>query len=362
MVVPIKSLLKSLAIFSFTLTPKRLINIVQIYLSMFLSKIFRRQIVWGYPPILMVEPTNICNLKCPMCPSGSGDMKRELGKMNFDDFKKIIDEIGPYIIQVQLWNQGEPFINRSFIEFIAYANSKGIMTHTSTNGHYIRTDEQAEALINSGLDQLIFSMDGTNKESYEKYRVGGNFDVVLEALERIARVKIKLNSKTPLVELQFIIFKHNQSEIDEIISLSKKFRLNRLSFKTAQVYSVDQAVTFLPDDSDQMRYDFDGSNFQLKGDIKNWCKRLWLNSTVNWDGSISPCCFDKDADHAFGNMFQHDTCFKKIWRNSKYQAFRKKVMQNRSSITMCTNCTEGLPEPYTKIIEINDLEHHVDKL
>ena len=322
---------------------------------MYLSKIFRRQIVWGYPPILMVEPTNICNLKCPMCPSGNGDMKRDLGKMDLKNFKKVIDEIGPYIIQVQLWNQGEPFINRSFLDFITYANSKGIMTHTSTNGHYIRTDEQAEALITSGLDQLIFSMDGTNKESYEKYRIGGNFDVVLDALKSITSAKSKLKSKTPLVELQFIVFKHNQAESDEITLLSKKLGINRLSFKTAQVYSADQAVTFLPDDTEHMRYDFDGQDYNLKGEIKNWCKRLWINSTINWDGSVSPCCFDKDADHAFGNTFLENTQFKNIWKSTGYRLFRKKVMTNRSAIEMCTNCTEGLPQPYTKIIEITDL-------
>ncbi len=355
MVVPFKSLIKSITIFKFSLTPKRILNVVKIYLSMMLSKILRRQIVWGYPVILMVEPTNICNLKCPMCPSGNGDMKRELGKMSLEDFIKVIDEIGSYIIQVQLWNQGEPFINRSFLDFIAYANSKGIMTHTSTNGHYIRTDQQAEDLVNSGLDQLIFSMDGTNKESYEKYRVGGNFDVVLDALQKITGAKKRLKSKTPLVELQFIVFKHNQSEIDDIIGLSKKLGINRLSFKTAQVYSSEQAVTFLPDDSDHMRYHIEGENYKLKGDIKNWCKRLWLNSTINWDGSVSPCCFDKDAEHAFGDMNHDNTNFGNIWRNKGYRKFRGQVMQNRASIEMCTNCTEGLPQPYTKIIEIDDL-------
>jgi MoaA/NifB/PqqE/SkfB family radical SAM enzyme len=275
--------------------------------------------------------------------------------MDLKNFKKVIDEIGPYIIQVQLWNQGEPFINRSFLDFITYAKSKGIMTHTSTNGHYIRTDEQAEALIMSGLDQLIFSMDGTNKESYEKYRIGGNFDVVLDALRRITVAKSKLKSKTPLVELQFIVFKHNQSEIDEIISLSKELGINRLSFKTAQVYSSDQAVAFLPDDSQHMRYDFDGQDYYVKGAIKNWCKRLWINSTVNWDGTVSPCCFDKDADYAFGNSFLEKTPFKKVWKSTGYRSFRKNVMLDRSGIEMCTNCTEGLPQPYTKIIEISDL-------
>jgi radical SAM protein with 4Fe4S-binding SPASM domain len=254
-----------------------------------------------------------------------------------------------------LWNQGEPFINKSFLDFVRYAKAKGLMVETSTNGHFIRNDDEAENLIRSKLDQLIFSMDGTSKESYEKYRVGGNFDLVLETLERIARAKEKLNIKTPLVELQFIVFKHNQSEIDNIIELCKNYNLNRLAFKTAQIYSTDQAIHYLPDDENYRRYDMDGQNFSIKGQLKNWCKRLWLNSTVNWDGSVSPCCFDKDANYAFDNIFTNHTNFTVTWKNKAYMSFRKQVMSQRKAIEMCTNCTEGLKQPYTKIIEVKDI-------
>jgi MoaA/NifB/PqqE/SkfB family radical SAM enzyme len=355
MLIPFKSALKSLAIINIKLTAKRIINLMKITSSMLLSRITGMQIVWGYPIILMVEPTNICNLKCPMCPSGNGDMKRALGELDLENYKKLIDDIGDYILQIQLWNQGEPFINRSFLDFIRYAKEKGIMVQTSTNGHFIRTDKQAEDLIQSGLDHLIFSMDGTNPKTYEKYRVGGNYNLVIETLGRIARIRDKLHSKTPLLELQFIVFRHNQNEIDEIIALSKKNKINHLSFKTAQVYSSEQAEMYLPQESSYSRYKFDGKTYEMKGEIKNWCKRLWLNSTVNWDGSVSPCCFDKDAEHAFANIFGENNSFKTTWKNIAYMRFRKRVMTKRKAIFMCNNCTEGLPEPYIKIIEISDL-------
>jgi radical SAM protein with 4Fe4S-binding SPASM domain len=290
-----------------------------------------------------------------MCPSGNGDMKRSLGKLDIENYKRLLDDVGDYVLQVQLWNQGEPFINKSFLEFVRYAKLKGIMVQTSTNGHFIRTDDDAENLIRSGLHQLIFSMDGSNKASYEKYRVGGNFNLVLDTLARIARVKSQLNSKTPLVELQFIIFKHNQDEIEKIIEICKKFNLNRLSFKTAQVYSSVQALMYLPDDENHRRYNFNDRSYSMKGEIKNWCNRLWLNATVNWDGSVSPCCFDKDADFAFENIFTNSSTFTSTWKNNAYMAFRKKVMSNRNAIKICTNCTEGLKEPYAKIVEVKDI-------
>jgi MoaA/NifB/PqqE/SkfB family radical SAM enzyme len=290
-----------------------------------------------------------------MCPSGNGEMKRDMGKLDLANFKTLLDEIGDYILQIQLWNQGEPFINKNFLEFVRYAKSKGVMTQTSTNGHFIRSDAEAEDVIQSGLDILIFSMDGTNQESYEKYRVGGNYRLVMDTLERLAAAKKKLNSKTPLIELQFLIFKHNQSEIDNIISISKKLALNRLSFKTAQVYSNEQAVAFLPENDRYNRYQKMDDDFVLKGDIKNWCKRLWLNPAINWDGSFSPCCFDKDADHAYGNVFNKKDSFQMLWRGNNARTFRKQILKDRKAIGMCTNCSEGLPQPYTNIVEISNL-------
>jgi radical SAM protein with 4Fe4S-binding SPASM domain len=356
MIVPIKALIRSMRVIHLKITPKRVVNIIKIYSSMFISRLTGKQVVWGYPLFLMVEPTNICNLKCPMCPSGNGDMSRSLGKLDLENYKRLLDNVGDYILQVQLWNQGEPLINKNFHEFVRYAREKGIMTQTSTNGHYFRDDDAAGELVTSGLDILIFSLDGTNQETYEKYRVGGKYEVVLDGLERISAARDRLGSATPLIELQFIVFKHNQQEIDEIKQIARRLKIDRLSFKTAQVYSDDQAAEFLPDSDDFKRYNYDGDSLQMKGQMVNWCKRLWLNSTVNWDGSVSPCCFDKDADHAFANIFESGTGFRQVWRNVKYMAFRRRVMENRASIEMCRNCTEGLKVPYTQIIELDDLK------
>ncbi len=151
-VVPIKSIIKSLLIINLRLTPKRIANMIKIFTSMLFSRLTRRQIVWGYPLFLMVEPTNICNLKCPMCPSGNGEMSRALGKLNFENYKRLLDDVGDRVLQVQLWNQGEPLINKSLLDFVRYAKGKGIVTQTSTNGHYIRTEEAAEEIVLSGLD------------------------------------------------------------------------------------------------------------------------------------------------------------------------------------------------------------------
>ncbi len=354
-VVPLRSIIKSIFIFKIRYTPKRLWNLIRIIASMQATRLLRRPVVWGYPPILMIEPTNICNLKCPMCPAVVGKRVLKKGQLKLENFKKVLDEIGEYVIQLQLWNQGEPFLNKYFLEMIRYAKSKGVMTITSTNGHFIESDEKAEEIIRSGLDQLILSMDGTNQETYEKYRIGGDYQRVIDNLGRLARAKQRLKSKRPLIELQFIVFKHNQDEIDAIIELAKEYRIDRLSFKTAMVYTPDQAEMYLAVDQKEKLYAVEDGKVKRKQRVPNWCKRLWLNSTVNWDGTVVPCCFDVDSDYVFGELFTNGNSFKRIWKNKKYMAFRRAVLRNRQAIEMCNNCTEGMPEPYARIIELEDL-------
>ena len=351
-VVPFKASLRSLTIFKVAHTPRRIWNLIKIMASMNLSKILRLPVVWGIPPIVMVEPTNICNLKCPMCPSGNGDMARPRGRLDLENFKKLMNDIGPYVYQIQFWNQGEPFLNKQFLDMVAYAKRFGVMTQTSTNGHFIRSLSDAKAIVHSGLDQIIFSLDGTNPETYAKYRVGGDFNVVLQGLQYLSQAKRQLKSKRPLIELQFLIFKHNLNELKHIVEIARQNEVERISFKTAQIYSDEQGFEFLPENEQLNRYQFDGQHFSLKSDLPNWCKRLWLNTTINWDGSVSPCCFDKDADYAMDFIFNNSTPFKKVFKNEKYMAFRQQVLTNRKNIEMCRNCTEGMEEPYARIVEM----------
>ena len=162
--------------YGYAFTWKKLWNFTKVMASMGVSWVVRRPVIWGRPFMMMVEPTNLCNLKCPLCPSGNGEMTRTRGKMGLEDFKKLIDESGDYLILLMLWNQGEPFINTDFVEMVRYAHGRGIPTLTSTNGHYVRNLDQARAIVDSGLDELILSMDGVDQETYERYRVGGELD------------------------------------------------------------------------------------------------------------------------------------------------------------------------------------------
>lgn len=346
--IPLPLLWKVVTTYQYRITGKRLWNMMQVGAAILLSKIFRRVMILGQPLLLMVEPTNICNLKCPMCPSGAGEMTRPKGMMEFQTFQLAVDEIGKGLILIQFWNQGEPFLNKEFLRMVRYAKGKGIAAMTSTNGHFIRSEEEAEAVVQSGLDEILISVDGLDQETYAQYRRGGNLQTVLEGIRLLSDAKKRMHAKHPLINMQFLVMKHNQSQRDEMFNLAKELGADIATLKSAQVYSDEQADDFLPDDEHFRRYQKDDDHYHIKGNLPNYCQFLWHGAVLNQDGRISPCCFDKDADFVWGDFAKGDRSFLQIWKGRESVHFRKSILKNRSGFEICNNCFEGMPQPYVQ--------------
>ncbi|OQY28596.1 MAG: hypothetical protein B6244_06725 [Candidatus Cloacimonetes bacterium 4572_55] len=349
--IPLKTIYRTLTTYRYRITMKRALNILKVGGSMALSRVRRQPIVWGTPLMLMVEPTNICNLKCPMCPSGAGELTRPAGNLTLDRFKQIIDEVGDGLVLILFWNQGEPYLNKNFNQMTAYAKTKNIPVMTSTNGHFLRTMNAVDSVIDSGLDEIIISMDGVDQESYERYRVGGNFQRVIDGMELLSRRKRERNTARPLIHLQFLVMKHNQEKINEIKRLAKRIRVDRLSLKSAQIYTKDQGDHFLPDDERFRRYEDSEGKYRVKMRSENWCRVIWYSLTLNWDGTVVPCCFDKDADFIVGDLAKGEK-IKDIWKGEKMQAMRRQILSDRSKIAICANCFEGMSQSYSYFVEL----------
>ncbi|HDQ46054.1 MAG TPA: radical SAM/SPASM domain-containing protein [bacterium] len=348
--IPIQIIWKILSSYRFRLTGRRLFNLLHIVLAMGLSRIFRKPVVRGKPALLMVEPTNLCNLQCPMCPSGNGDLSRPRGKMNLDSYRRVLDRIGDTLLLIQFWNQGEPFLHPDLVEMIRYAKQKGIAVMTSTNGHFLDSESRVDDLIRSGLDEIIISLDGVDQESYETYRVGGRFQKVVDGVRLLAERKKKMGSRTPLINLQFLVFKQNASRLGEVRKLARELGADILQLKSPQVYSTDQAAAFLPEDESFRRYRIEGEALRIKSTVPNWCKFLWYGAVLNWDGSLAPCCFDKDGRFGYGNAFEDGKDILSLWTNSVSHEFRSGVLRNRKEIEICLNCFEGMEQDFTQYI------------
>jgi radical SAM protein with 4Fe4S-binding SPASM domain len=301
-----------------------------------LSIIAKKTIILGKPESISVEPTNICNLSCPECPTGTNSLTRTTGDIDLKLFKQIIDDGKKYLYNIILYFQGEPFISKDIYEQIRYAKNNKLYTITSTNGHYLNK-ENCKSIINSGLDRLLISLDGTNQETYEKYRIGGDFNKVIDGIKTLVATKQELNSKAPYLILQFLVFKHNQHQINEIKQLGKELGVDKVEIKTAQIINNSAINTSIDKFS---RYKETDKKLEIKTKLANRCKRMWNSVVVTIDGNISPCCFDKDSMHNYGNY--SDISFKEIRKHKSYLAFSNKILSDRKSIDICTNCSEGL--------------------
>ncbi len=320
------------------LTLRRFFNILQSSSSFILSALLKKNIVWGVPPIVNIEPTNICNLKCPLCVTGSGQMLRPRGKMDFSLLQKLVDELADRILYITLYSQGEPYLHSRFNEFVRYAKNRGVYVNTSTNAHYFDM-ENARAVVKSGLDSMIISLDGVTQESYSHYRVNGSLDTVMEGIRNLVAAKAELHSKTPYLFLQFLVMKHNEGEIPELKKLARELGVDRLLIKTLQVMTFEEALEWLPENDKYRRYKVGENDFTVKKG-KGACPRPWLTTLVDWDGLVVPCCFDKNGEHALGNMNESD--FLTIWQGKKYRGFRSRLLRNRESIDICRNCNFGI--------------------
>ena len=326
--------------FAGKLTPARLWNGIKVFTSYYISKISKKPIQWGYPVSISFEPTTSCNLRCPECPSGLREFTRPTGMLQKDFFTQTIDDISKELLYLIFYFQGEPYLNTSFLDMVKYASDKGLYTATSTNAHYL-TDAAAKKTVESGLDRLIISIDGTTQEAYKQYRVGGNLDKVIEGAKNIVKWKKELNSKTPFVFFQFLVVKHNEHQIEDIKRLAKEIGVDQVRFKSAQVYDYENDPNnLIPVNEKYSRYkrNADGS-FKAKNKFANSCRRLWSANVITWDGLVVPCCFDKDAMHRLGNL--KNESFKKIWHNDNYKQFRGELMKSRKNIDICANCSEG---------------------
>ena len=319
--------------------PSRVWNALKVVSSFYATKWSNKPIQWGMPMTISVEPTTACNLRCPECPSGLRAFSRPTGNLKADFFKKTIDEIHKELMYLIFYFQGEPYINPEFLNMVKYAADKGIYTITSTNGHFLN-EENARKTIESGLDRLIISVDGTTQKVYENYRKEGRLENVLKGASNIVKWKRKLKSKTPHTIFQFLVVKPNEHQIPEIYRLAKTMGIDEVKLKTAQVYDYQNGNPLIPENEVYSRYQKqeDGS-YTIKNELLNHCWKLWHSCVVTWDGMVVPCCFDKDATHRLGDLKEQS--FKQVWQNESYTAFRTKLLGGRNEIDICTNCTEG---------------------
>jgi len=298
---------------------------------------------WGWPTHVQIEPTTHCNLECVLCPVTEG-LGRPPRHMGLRTFQKIIDELGQHLFIILLWDWGEPFLNPSIYDMISYAKKRKIGVISSTNGHVFATGDHAERLVDSGIDYIIVAVDGVTQATYEQYRQRGDLATVKAGINRIVQARRALHSSTPLVNLRFIVMKHNEHEIPQLQEFSRSLGVDALTLRTLCTYDdgeycvteVDGSA-FVPENPSYQPFTLDPlSQSRIRRKV-NPCKVLWNNPAIHSDGKVFPCTFDPHGRVPLGDI--EESSFADIWWGPSYRALRRKFRENHRHLALCRDCT-----------------------
>lgn len=307
------------------ITYSRLLNYISANVGYFCSNITGRVYLNAKPVFASIEPANYCNLSCPHCPTGKKLIDKLDSRMSMEDFIIYIDALLPELMYLNLYFQGEPFLNKNLVDMVKYASERGVFVCVSTNANAL-TENVIANLSKSGIGRLIICLDGANSQSYSTYRVGGNFNKVIDAIKLCVKYKLPL-------EVQCLLLSTTEKEIDEIKVLCNSLGVGRLVFKKAQFYN-DYLV---PEKDENLRYKRNlNGELVPKAKLKNKCWRLFSTIVIDVDGNVPACCFDKSAKYSFGNL--KDSNLTKVWLGERANKFRQVVLKNRKGIDICNNC------------------------
>jgi len=298
----------------------------------------------GLPTILQVEPTSRCNLRCLVCPVASG-LERPGGDMDFSLYKGLIDELEEALLLVMFWDWGEPFLNPKAYEMINYARSREIKVMASTNGHAFAAGDHAREVVESGLDVLVFSVDGITQETYRRYRRGGDLDAVLEGIRRVVSEKKRQNSQTPLVNFRFIVMRHGEEELGNLQNFVRPLGVDVLTVRRFHEIPTapggqrakEQSLAPVQGDYRLPRVE-EGKKAATRVKV-NPCRNLWNCPTVHWDGTVCSCFMDFNEQRPLGSLRRES--FRQIWSGSRYQQLRRQFRTGWRDTPLCGVCSSG---------------------
>lgn len=319
------------------MTPRRIQNFIQMREDQRLG----RASVRSYPMSMSLESVNACNLRCPGCFTGAGAVGRPRSAISLPLFRRLLSEVGPFLLNLDLHNWGEPLLHRDLPEMIGAASEFGMSTTVSTNFSFLLNDKRLDELARSGLTSLVVSIDGATQASYERYRKRGRLDLVLNNCRAMLEAKRRAGRILPEVIWVFHVFDYNAHEVPAARALARELGMT---------FAVDKGWTIGEE------WDAQGAALFSRGFLHR-CWFLWEHATVNNDGGVSICAasfFDGDDVGRVGDE-PEPTSFFSIWNGSRMQAARA-LFESRDDSSAgrdlaCYDC------PVTKNFEIAKREH-----
>ena len=305
----------------------------------FLMKLFRTLLITKsrgtsvYPPNVLIEVTNACNLRCRMCFIwGEGVSRhREIGFVGEKVWKAAIDEMGSWPINatLDLHGAGEPLLHPNFFQIAEYAKSKGNISVGFLSNATLLDEEKAKAVISSGIDWVAFSVDGAQKEIFEHYRKGARFEQVEENIERL--LSLRRNGRPSVT---FNMVSHDEADPGLFINRWKgKVDVLTLSSKRPPERKEDSPIL-----------------------MTSPCPLLSQQLVVAWNGVAGLCCEDFWGDYVTGTF--PESSLYEIWQGKALmKARRLHENGNYRKIPLCRQCNAGELHGYEEWTEERNGSH-----
>ena len=330
------------------------------------------------PYYLCIDPSDICQLRCPTCPTGIENeslknkdavttlYRTDRKKLSMELYDSVMDELGEKLFHVMFYNYGEPLLNPLLPQFIQKATDYGISSNLHTNLSLKMSDEYVDELLSSGINEISVSIDGFSQEAYELHRVGGDVELVRHNLAKLAKARDRLQLDTELI-YKFLIFKHNEDEVELARAFANEIGV---SFMAGDAFVHDQ--TWLPShrEGEQPYYSAEemeaifgswegagrGDYFEHEvhpfwnvlprdagSDLPNACSWHYGYSVITAGGPVAPCCAVSKEKDDFGTIVPGETSFADIWRNPKFTKSRLAMAGNDDEgyehiSTVCSPC------------------------
>jgi MoaA/NifB/PqqE/SkfB family radical SAM enzyme len=291
------------------------------------------------PLHMQFELTNYCNLRCPVCPTGSRSMNRAPRAMDVDVFERVMNEVGPYLLTASLWAWGEPLLHRRLKEILRAARRHDVVSLLSTNGQCLNDDRVLEALTEEPPAYLIVAFDGLTDETNSKYRVGAKVAPILEGVRRLAEMKRRRGLSIPVLNMRYIVMKHNQHELPRLDEFARQNGFELLTIRNVffieSTCDTQTSGRLTPDADVWRRCGYARAENTRRGDFI--CLEPFWFPTVFADGTVVLCEQDYNARLALGRV-AGDVSFTRLWYGQRAARLRQIIRDERERVSFCRKC------------------------
>jgi radical SAM protein with 4Fe4S-binding SPASM domain len=297
----------------------------------------RRLAPWSWPLHLNIELTNYCNLRCPICPTGAGEMSRPPRAIDVALFERLMAEVGPHLLTASLWGWGEPLLHPRLADILRVARKYPVATLLSTNGQKLHDDRIIDTLIAYPPTFLIVAIDGLTDETNSRFRTGARLEPILSGVRRLAEIKRKNNLKLPVLHMRYIPMKHNEHEVPLLSDFARENKFDLVTIRTLSIIDAPEQPhrELIPDAQELRAYEYENGKRVHRGDFV--CMEPFWFPSVFTDGAVVSCDQDYNAQQPLG-MLSGDVSFADVWSSRQAARVRQVIRDAPERLSFCTNC------------------------